>query len=87
MTGVPESPWRDAAPPGEWGTQVLGRLGRLVDLRAAHDPNLNAGGRRLLQQAIFSTYVDCRDLGLDAAAQAILDRAAQRLPMSPLPRD
>ena len=50
----------------------LGRLASLVARRAAA---VNPKVRATLAQAAFSTYLDCLDLGLEAEAQAILERA------------
>ncbi len=46
-------------PPGWLGAQ-LRRLQRLLDLQLEHSENLNPGGRRLLNHAIFVTYVELR---------------------------
>jgi len=50
----------------------LTRLERLVDLRPATDLPFNA--ESLLRHAIYATYVDCRELGLDQPAQALMAR-------------
>ena len=66
-------------PPGWLGAQ-LRRLQRLLDLHLEHSENLNPGGRRLLNHAIFVTYVDCVDSGGSDAAREILrgDRIPER---------
>ena len=66
-------------PPGWLGAQ-LRRLQRLRDLQLEHSENLNPGGRRLLNHAIFVTYVDCVDSGGSDAAREILrgDRIPDR---------
>ena len=56
----------------DWPALYLQRLGRLLALETAHAGQLNARGRRLLQHAIFTTYVDCRGLGWGAAAMGLL---------------
>ena len=61
-----------AALPGGWLGQQLQRLQRLLALRAAHAAHLNAEGRHLLDHAIFTTFVDCRDLGAETLASALL---------------
>lgn len=61
-----------AALPGGWLGQQLQRLQRLLALRAAHAAHLNAEGRHLLDHAIFTTFVDCRELGAETLASALL---------------
>lgn len=62
-----------AAPlPGGWLGQQLQRLQRLMALRDAHATHLNDEGRRLLDHAIFTTFVDCRDLGGEQLASSLL---------------
>jgi hypothetical protein len=58
--------------PGGWLGQQLQRLQRLQLLRDAHAPQLNEEGRRLLDHAIFTTFVDCRELGAESLAAAML---------------
>lgn len=58
--------------PGGWLGQQLQRLQRLLALRDAHATHLNDEGRRLLDHAIFTTFVDCRELGGEALASALL---------------
>jgi hypothetical protein len=66
-----------APPPGGWLGQQLDRLQRLLALRDAHEAHLNDEGRRLLDHAIFTTFVDCRDLGGEARAAALLAPSAE----------
>ena len=58
--------------PGGWLGQQLQRLQRLLALRDAHVSHLNDEGRRLLDHAIFTTFVDCRELGGETLAAALL---------------
>lgn len=58
--------------PGGWLGQQLQRLQRLLALRDAHAAHLNDEGRRLLDHAIFTTFVDCRELGGEILAAALL---------------
>ena len=67
-----QAPGGAPPPPGGWLSEQLQRLQRLLALRDAHASNLNAEGRRLLDHAIFTTFVDCRDLGGEARASALL---------------
>ena len=66
-----------APPPGGWLHQQLDRLQRLLALRDAHEAHLNDEGRRLLDHAIFTTFVDCRDLGGEERAAALLAPAGK----------
>ena len=61
-----------AMPAAESAQLLLPRLERLVALRSLHVEHLNDEGRRLIQRAIFSTYVDCRELGLADDARALI---------------
>ena len=54
----------------------LERLDRLVALSA--QPGHTAGQERLLHLAIYSTYADCRALGVDAAARRSLSLGRPR---------
>jgi hypothetical protein len=54
----------------------LERLDRLVAVST--QPGHTAGQERLLHQAIYSTYADCRALGIGDAARAILSRSHPR---------
>lgn len=62
-----------ATPPAEWLGAQIRRLERLLDLQREHSANLNHSGRRLLNHAIFVTYVECRESGGRDMALAILD--------------
>lgn len=61
--------------PAELAQERFQRLERLVCLRDMHADELNDEGRRLLQHAIFTTYMDCRDLGMAESADAIVGPA------------
>lgn len=50
----------------------LRRLNKLLQLRQEQSSQLNGDGLRLLDQAIFSTYCDCVDLGVGAKAQKLI---------------
>lgn len=54
----------------------LRRLHRLLRLRAEQSNQLNDGGLRLIDRAIYSTYCDLVDLGITSEAQALLHRFA-----------
>ena len=66
--------------PGGWLGQQLQRLQRLLALRDAHLTHLNDEGRRLLDHAIFTTFVDCRELGGEVLASALLTPMAEDAP-------
>jgi hypothetical protein len=51
----------------------LARLHRLVMLD--WDPDLDAQERRLVRRAIYSSYMDCRAMGVGEQAREILARA------------
>ena len=72
VTSQMQAPDDAPPPPGGWLSEQLQRLQRLLALRDAHASNLNSEGRRLLDHAIFTTFVDCRDLGGEARASALL---------------
>ena len=72
VTSQLQAPDDAPPPPGGWLSEQLQRLQRLLALRDAHASNLNSEGRRLLDHAIFTTFVDCRDLGGEARASALL---------------
>ena len=59
-------------PPAGWLGAQLRRLRRLLDLQREHSENLNPGGRRLLNHAIFVTYIECVDSGGCDMARDIL---------------
>ena len=54
----------------------LRRLNRLLRLRAEQAGQLNEGGIRLIDRAIYSTYCDAVDLEVAAEAQKLLHRFA-----------
>lgn len=54
----------------------LRRLRRLVALD--RDPDLTDQERRLVRKAIYSTYLDCRALGVGEEARALLSAASSR---------
>ena len=54
----------------------LRRLGRLLRLRADQSGQLNEGGLRLIDRAIYSTYCDAVDLGVTSEAQRLVQRSA-----------
>lgn len=72
MADLPDLGPATVAMPGGWLGQQLRRLQRLLSLRQAHAEHLNAEGRRLLDRAIFTTFVDCRELGAEELATALL---------------
>ena len=49
-------------------------LGRLSSLVARHAAATSPQERTALAHAVFSIYLDCRDLGLDEEAEVILNR-------------
>ena len=77
LTASPSDP---GTVPEGWLDTQLQRLQRLVDLQAAQTEQLNAQGRRLLQRAIFATYIECRDLGISATARAVIQAGAEAAP-------
>jgi len=60
----------------------LRRLVHLVTLRR-QSQNLPPQSRRMLDHAIFSTYVDCLDQGVGATAQAIVQQIAPKPTSTP----
>jgi len=58
----------------------LQRLNRLLRLRREQSDQLNAGGLRLIDRAIYSTYCDAVDLGVAVEAQRLLHRLAVPAP-------
>ena len=48
----------------------IARLNRLVHLEAT--PNRDVDTAQLLRRAIYSTYIDCRELGLGDQARSII---------------
>ncbi|MBI3979481.1 MAG: hypothetical protein HY331_14965 [Chloroflexi bacterium] len=63
-----------------WQQFFLRRMMRLVELRARSLPRLNESGTRLINRAIYSTYLDCHRLGVGKLARAILEQAAHAGP-------
>ncbi len=61
-----------SAMPAGWLGIQLRRLERLLSLQRAHAEELNASGHRLLQQATFTTYMECRELGGEQLAAEML---------------
>ncbi len=62
----------DAALPAGWLGVQMRRLQRLLDLQREHQGSLNPSGRRLINHAIFATYLECVDSGGGDMARAIL---------------
>ena len=54
----------------------LRRLHRLLNLRQEQSGQLNDGGVRLIDRAIYSTYCDTVDQGVGPEAQKLLHRFA-----------
>lgn len=54
----------------------LGRLNRLLKLRADQTVQLNEEGQKLIDRTIYSIYCDAVDLGATDEAQAMLHRYA-----------
>ena len=59
-------------PPGGWLSEQLQACSGCWRCVTRMRRNLNSEGRRLLDHAIFTTFVDCRDLGGEARASALL---------------
>ncbi|MBI2917157.1 MAG: hypothetical protein HYY01_04105 [Chloroflexi bacterium] len=55
----------------DWASYFMARMDRLVAIRDNYASHLDPGMARILHRAIFSTYLDLRDLGL---GQVALDR-------------
>jgi len=53
----------------------LERLRRLLHLRRQYERELNARGLRLLDRSVFAAYCDCRDIGAEEQACALLREA------------
>ena len=62
---IPYTPKARDCPP----TLFIDRLGRLLTLRKEY---AESGGVTMLDRAIFSTYLDCRQLGIDEAARRLI---------------
>ena len=71
-------------PPAGWLGAQLRRLQRLLELQQAHSKSLNPGGRRLLNHAIFVTYIDCVDSGgADMAREVLRGARVHERPSTP----
>jgi len=57
-------------------THFLGRLNRLLRLRAEQSRQLNEDGLLLIDRSIYATYCDAVDLGVADEAQKLLHRSA-----------
>jgi hypothetical protein len=62
----------------------LQRLERLLRLRQRHERELNRQGTRLLDHSVFAAYCDCRLVGADEEARALLQR--MHVTIDPEPR-
>jgi hypothetical protein len=56
----------------------LERLQRLADLRQQRAGEFNSEGLEMIDRSIFSTFRECRDLGAEAQAVAILQATGLR---------
>lgn len=56
------------------------RLNHLLRLRRQQHGQLNAGGLRLLDRAIFSTYRDCARAGVSAEAEKVVQFVGSQSP-------
>ncbi len=54
----------------------LRRLNRLLSLRGEQSGEVNQEGLHLIDRAIYSTYCDAVDAGIDREAQKLLHRTA-----------
>jgi len=63
------------------------RLERLVILRRDCGANLNGLGLWLMNQAIFATYLDCREVGIEATARETVRPLLGLLPVGMGPPD
>lgn len=63
------------ARPDALRASYLARMKRLLRLRRQHQHELNERGLRLLDHAIFAAYCDCREVGAEREARALLRRA------------
>jgi hypothetical protein len=63
------------ATPAALVESFLRRLKRVLLLRFYTDALLSTSDRRLLDQAIYSTYCDCQTLGAGDEAHRLLDEA------------
>lgn len=62
----------------------LQRLERLLHLRQRHERELNRQGTRLLDHSVFAAYCDCRLVGADEEARALLQH--MHVTIGPPPR-
>lgn len=74
---MPEAPIAESNP-ASLRVIYLERLERLLDLRRQHEQELNQQGLRLLDHSVFAAYCDCRDVGGEEEAQAILRQPRPR---------
>jgi hypothetical protein len=56
----------------------LERLQRLADLRRTRASEFNAEGLAMIDRSIFSTFRECRDMGAESEALAILQATGLR---------
>lgn len=61
----------DPTPPGYLADQLV-RLERLLDLQREHKDELNQEGYRLLNHAVFTTFIECREYGGEEMALALI---------------
>ncbi len=66
----------DASSYSQLQQHFLGRLNRLLRLRADQTGQLNEDGMRLIDRTIYSIYCDAVDLGATDEAQHMLHRYA-----------
>lgn len=72
-TPFTEAPIRDSDP-AALRRVYLQRLERLLRLRQRHERDLNRQGTRLLDHSVFAAYCDCREVGAEEEAHALLQR-------------
>ena len=58
----------------------LGRLRRLASIRSERKEEFNAEGLQMIDRSIFSTFRDCRKVGVDEEAREILRTAGLAAP-------
>ncbi len=85
---MPEAPIAESNPASR-RVIYLERLERLLDLRRQHEQELNQQGLRLLDHSVFAAYCDCRDVGCEEEAKAVLrkPRPPAELPAAQLDLD
>ncbi len=66
-------------------TLSAGCLARLAGLVARLEATTAEGERRALSAALFSTFLDCLDLGVGGEAEAIVDRLRPEHTTAPRP--